>query len=398
MILSSKSSPRTSGKNSKRKMPWFELLRHFFIPGQHNDFKPKALHPKRLLFYSCSAAAVKILVVISVLALPATAWLTPDVLQEQGQKIIKLTNEIRQEYKVNILQENKNLDLAAYDKAQDMLVNQYFSHISPTNKKMIDFLAGVNYGYAAAGENLAMGFSSAEQVIAAWTKSQTHWQNLIDPDYKEIGVAAVSGPFKGGETTLVAQFFATPKIIFENQKYSQPLPITVDLKKTKVYISQPQYKKEKIIKTNAYFSGQVKSASVKIDDNIIALSPETNNSSQWTGSLVVPDNVYKKIANPVVLASLSAEDFAGNKISEDIDWEGISIFKPSLSQQYLFIKNNTGKNAPVFQVSNFYFAFLLIISIIALALNIFIEIKKQHPHIIASALGLIGLLLFLLYF
>jgi hypothetical protein len=128
------------------------------------------------------------------------------------------------------------------------------------------------------------------------------------------------------------------------------------------------------------------------------LSPEASNSSQWIGSLVVPDNIYKKIANPVVLASLSAEDYAGNKISEDIDWEGISIFNPSLSQQYLFIKNNSGKNAAVFQVSNLYFVFLLTISIIALALNVFVKIKKQHPHIIASALGLIGLLLFLLYF
>jgi len=94
-----------------------------------------------------------------------------------------------------------------------MMVQQYFAHVSPKNKNMLSWLTGVGYNSAASGENLAMGFSSAESVVKAWTKSTTHYANLIDPDYKEIGVAMISGTFENKDSNLVAQYLATPKVI-----------------------------------------------------------------------------------------------------------------------------------------------------------------------------------------
>ena len=188
-------------------------MKNLFIPHQANDYKPSILHPKRLLFHGLSAVFIKLIIFVAILGLPATAWLSPDVLKDESRKIISLTNNIRVEKNLNTLNENSLLNQAAVNKVQDMMVQQYFAHVSPKNKNMLSWLAGVGYNSAASGENLAMGFSSAESVVKAWTKSTTHYANLIDPDYKEIGVAMISGTFENKDSNLVAQYLATPKVI-----------------------------------------------------------------------------------------------------------------------------------------------------------------------------------------
>ncbi|MDD5071620.1 MAG: CAP domain-containing protein, partial [Patescibacteria group bacterium] len=184
-------------------------LKDLFIPHAGNDYKPQALAPRRIFFHAVSAVLIKVLVIGFVLIIPISAWLTPDVLLEQAQKIIELTNRIRQNFGVQPLVESDLLTRAAYNKAEDMLLNQYFAHIGPDKKTVKDWLSGVNYKYAMAGENLAMGFSGAEEVVNGWTKSQTHYANMIDPDFSEIGVGLASGFYGDYDTTLVAQFFGS---------------------------------------------------------------------------------------------------------------------------------------------------------------------------------------------
>ncbi len=184
-------------------------FRDWFVPHEGNNYHPHALHPKRVMFYAASAVAMKILVVAFVLGLPMTAWLSPDLLKDQANKIIKLTNQVRADKGVNQLTENQALNHAAYAKASDMILQQYFAHVGPDKKTVASWLKFAGYRYKVAGENLAMGFNSPEEVMSAWQKSQTHYANLIDSDFKEIGVGAVSGPYQGEETVFVAQYFGT---------------------------------------------------------------------------------------------------------------------------------------------------------------------------------------------
>jgi hypothetical protein len=78
-----------------------------------------------------------------------------------------------------------------------------------------------------AGENLAIGFVDSEEVAKAWEASSTHRQNLLEPSYREIGVAVVKGSFQGKETTLVVQFFGTPQakaVVSKPLSVSTPSP------------------------------------------------------------------------------------------------------------------------------------------------------------------------------
>jgi hypothetical protein len=52
----------------------------------------------------------------------------------------------------------------------------------------------------------------------------------------------------------------------------------------------------------------------------------------------------------------------------------------------------------IFSFSGWYYKIILILSIIALILNIFIARHKQHPHLIASGLGLALCMVFLIVF
>ncbi|MFA6308061.1 MAG: CAP domain-containing protein [Patescibacteria group bacterium] len=190
-------------------------LRDFFIPNKANDYKPHALHPKRIVFHAISAIVIKIIMVAFALSFPVQAWLSPDVLHEQAQKVIQLTNNLRAELGLNILKENEILNQAALNKAEDMLIGQYFAHVSPDNKALRHFLYDLNYNFKVAGENLAIGFSEPSTIVAAWEASPTHYSNLIDPDFTEIGVGIVSGEYNAYKTTLTAQYFGDPYINVE---------------------------------------------------------------------------------------------------------------------------------------------------------------------------------------
>lgn len=126
------------------------------------------------------------------------------------QKIIELTNQTRQENELQPLKENDKLTLAAKNRAQDMIDNDYFSHSSPQGGIFLDKLEKEKYYYSNAGENLAVNFDNEEETIKAWLKSPGHRQNILSKDYQEIGVGAASGELGGRSTVVVVQLFGNP--------------------------------------------------------------------------------------------------------------------------------------------------------------------------------------------
>jgi len=189
-----------------------EKLKDFFISHKGNNYHPHIFNFKRLTFYTVSAVLIKVILIAAAVLLPARAWLSPDILIQESKKVIQLTNQFRQEKGVDTLEASDKLNEAAFLKCQDMLIKQYFSHVSPTNKSITSWISQVNYSYVTAGENLAMGFSEASELVQAWKNSESHRQNLLDPDYSEIGVAMSNGEYKDSDTTLAAQYFAQPFI------------------------------------------------------------------------------------------------------------------------------------------------------------------------------------------
>jgi len=124
--------------------------------------------------------------------------------------LISLVNQSRELAGVDVLTENEQLDQAAYLKAQNMIQEQYFNHTSPSGVNPWYWFSKAGYDYKYAGENLAIGFFDSREVYDAWLNSPSHRENLLNPAYKEIGMAVMDG-FGNNNTTIVVQLFGTPK-------------------------------------------------------------------------------------------------------------------------------------------------------------------------------------------
>ena len=121
------------------------------------------------------------------------------------EQIILQTNQARAKHKLSKLQPNDKLNAAVQAKLDHMFANQYWDHYSPTNVAPWDFILSADYAYQNAGENLGRDFNSTDALVNAWLESPSHRENLLNPAYKDIGVAIGHGTINGQETTLIVQ-------------------------------------------------------------------------------------------------------------------------------------------------------------------------------------------------
>lgn len=121
--------------------------------------------------------------------------------------LVSMTNDNRSQNGLGALATNSALTSAAYAKANDILERDYFAHNSPDGKTPWDFINESGYSYAYAGENLAIGYTSASELFSAWMASATHRDNILNINFREIGVAVVSGEFQGVDTIVAVQEF-----------------------------------------------------------------------------------------------------------------------------------------------------------------------------------------------
>lgn len=89
---------------------------------------------------------------------------------------------------------NDQLESAAIDHAADMWKKSYFSHNSQDGRTSDQRMVAAGYGYNgfksfAVGENIAQGQMSIAEVMAGWFKSPGHCKNLMNPEFKEVGIA-----------------------------------------------------------------------------------------------------------------------------------------------------------------------------------------------------------------
>ncbi len=188
------------------------MLKKLFIPHHGNDYKPHLLHHKRVWFYGLFLIILKIIITTSVLLLPEIAWLSGDALARQEERIAILTNEKRTKNNLPALSQNALLVESANLKARDMNKNNYFSHTNKSGQGLDYYLQQVGYEYNFAGENLAVGFVDASAVMRAWKKSPTHFANLVDKDFKQMGVGMVSGEYQGAPAAFIVSHFGAPAI------------------------------------------------------------------------------------------------------------------------------------------------------------------------------------------
>lgn len=306
-----------------------KLIKDIFIPYEGNSYKPKSLRPKTLASYVLLAVFIKLVVVgFLFFTYPSPAKLAAIV----SANMINLVNQSRQEAGVQPLQENVNLDKFALVKGEDMILRDYFAHDTPEGKKPWQWINRAEYDYIYAGENLAMDFTSAEVVHDAFMKSPSHQRNILNPKYKEIGIAVLQGKLADHQTILLVEFFGTQR------------------------------------------------------KDLLTLNQETESVKEQTAG-VNPPNLNN---NPAQNTGVAGEEL--NLVNQQVEGPRPEANNESVIVVTTEDKSKVLVDL-IIEYSNIFFVAFLIFMIISLALNIFIKIKVQHASVILQSVVVIALLL-----
>jgi uncharacterized protein YkwD len=120
------------------------------------------------------------------------------------QQVVDLTNQERISRGLAPLTINVQLNNAAEQHSQDMVVQNYFSHQGRDGSSPWDRMQSQGYNYSQAAENIAFGQTTAQEVVTDWMNSAGHRQNILDPNLKEIGVGYYNGYWTQDFGTLMA--------------------------------------------------------------------------------------------------------------------------------------------------------------------------------------------------
>ncbi|WP_243112497.1 MULTISPECIES: CAP domain-containing protein [Acutalibacteraceae] len=103
-------------------------------------------------------------------------------------QVVQLVNQERTSRGLSALSVDTALTKTATLKSQDMAKLGYFDHTSPTYGSPFDMMKQFGISYRTAGENIAMGQTSPQQVMTGWMNSEGHRANILNSSYTKIGV------------------------------------------------------------------------------------------------------------------------------------------------------------------------------------------------------------------
>lgn len=248
-----------------------------------DEFNPEIL--QKIIRSNILLYCVVLLLVLRIAAVAVSINFPQNIFFADITKVTleNLVNQTRQSAGLPALAENEKLNQAAQLKAENMVQNGYFDHVSPTGVTPWFWFLKAGYNYKYAGENLAIGFFDSEEVFNAWLNSPSHKANIVNPNYKEMGTAVLGG-FGSNNTIVVVQEFASQ------------LPaksVAVKNTETNTVVTEPEPVKETAVTTEVETKTEEKVLSQTIESKVSLESPKTG----------VANNLSLKIANFVVYNS-----------------------------------------------------------------------------------------------
>ena len=113
---------------------------------------------------------------------------TNDVAANYENEVIRLTNLERTKAGLKPFVTNWELSRVARYKSEDMSKTGTMSHNSKTYGTPFQMMKSFGITYKSAGENIAQGQRSPQEVVKAWMNSSGHRANILDKNFNQIGV------------------------------------------------------------------------------------------------------------------------------------------------------------------------------------------------------------------
>lgn len=103
-----------------------------------------------------------------------------------AKQVVKLVNEERTKNGLTPLTIDQNAEKAALVRAKETEIS--FSHTRPNGSSFSTALTESGASFRGSGENIAYGQKTPEQVMQGWMNSSGHRANILNANYKSIGV------------------------------------------------------------------------------------------------------------------------------------------------------------------------------------------------------------------
>jgi hypothetical protein len=258
----------------------------------------------------------------------------------------------------------------------------------------------VGYKFLYAGENLAVNFTESRDVDQAWMDSPTHRANLLNVNFREIGMAVMEGAYKGNDTIFVVQMFGTPALAKESKpmpsappeatttpkgdiahtKEQEISPVTLTKTGTSSLAVVTQQTSREVLGKEASTTNLVHNAS-STDSESLALS---------TKNEIVPIVSTEKLA--VVKTVTGGEIVAPQQLVEAVDAQ------PKSPKTTLTVYSTWYERGVFFATKyiDVFYRILLVIVGLALCIIFLVEFKKQHyKHILYGSILFFAVLLLL---
>ncbi|MEW1777639.1 CAP domain-containing protein [Streptomyces sp. NPDC086777] len=107
-------------------------------------------------------------------------------------EVLKLVNEERAKVGCSALSASSSLTKLAEGFSDDMAARNFFDHTDPDGKTPWDRAAAAGISNLG-GENIARGQATAQAVMDAWMNSEGHRANILNCDFKTLGVGVHFG-------------------------------------------------------------------------------------------------------------------------------------------------------------------------------------------------------------
>lgn len=125
-----------------------------------------------------------------------------EIYPAEALEMLEAVNRYREAAGVPALELSGSLSAAASVRAGEIAAE--FSHTRPDGSGWETALEETGAEYRSAGENIAYGYSTAEEAVREWMRSPSHKANILNPSYDRLGAAC----YRDGKTTYWVQIFA----------------------------------------------------------------------------------------------------------------------------------------------------------------------------------------------
>ena len=122
--------------------------------------------------------------------------------------VLDIINGYRAEQNIAPLVLSDELTEIACARAEEIAWSGEHSHRRPNGKAFSSILKDAGITTGIAGENIGWGYDTAEAVCTAWKNSQSHFENIMNPEFVKIGIGVAADPDPNGKLCWTQLFMS----------------------------------------------------------------------------------------------------------------------------------------------------------------------------------------------